>query len=118
MNFIFSIAITLTFGLMFLQCDNSKIADKGAAKSNANSAVKTNTTVPPPAAHTDDDAPRITLADAKSDFDSGSAIFVDSRPADSYKVEHIKGSINIPLGEFEAKYKDIPTDKKIIVYCS
>ena len=67
---------------------------------------------------TQEEAARISLADAKADFDAGKAIFVDSRPADVYKSEHIKGAINVPLADAETKYKNIPIDKKIIIYCS
>lgn len=66
----------------------------------------------------EDDAPRITLADAKKDFDAGIAIFVDTRSEDAYKIEHIKGAINVPANMLAAKMKDIPTGKKIIAYCS
>jgi 3-mercaptopyruvate sulfurtransferase SseA len=65
-----------------------------------------------------EEAPRISLEDAKKDFDAGKAIFVDSRSAESYKQNHIKGALNIPFGDAEARWKEIPTDKKIIVYCS
>ena len=65
-----------------------------------------------------DDAPRISLEDAKKAYDDGKAIIVDSRSDEGYKLEHIKGSINVPLADFEASYKKIPTNKKIIVYCS
>ncbi len=64
------------------------------------------------------EAPRITLADAKKDFDAGNVVFVDTRAEVAYKNEHIKGSINMPMEGFEARYKEIPTDKKIIAYCS
>ena len=67
---------------------------------------------------TQEEAARISLADAKADFDAGKAIFVDSRPEETYKEDHIKGAINVPLADAETKYKNIPTDKKIIVYCS
>lgn len=68
--------------------------------------------------HADDDAPRIALADAKKDFDAGTAIFVDTRDAGSYELEHIKGAINVPASDLKEKIKTIPTDKKIIAYCS
>jgi hypothetical protein len=64
------------------------------------------------------DAPRISLADAKAAFDAGKALFVDSRADSAYKAEHIKGAINIPAGTLDAKLKELPKDKKIIVYCS
>ena len=112
MQFTLSMALTLTFSLVLFQCDRAKLDNSAAVKDAAatNSAVQTQTP--------DDGAPRITLADAKADYDADRAVIVDSRPAESYNVEHIKGSINVPLGDFEAQYKNIPTNKKIIVYCS
>ena len=65
-----------------------------------------------------DEAPRITLADAKKDFDAGNVVFVDTRAEATYKQEHIKGAINMPMEAVEARYKEIPTGKKIIAYCS
>lgn len=65
-----------------------------------------------------DDFQRISLDDAKKDFDAGTAIIIDARDEGSYKNEHIKGALNIPYGDFDKKYKSIPKDKKIIVYCS
>jgi len=65
-----------------------------------------------------DDVARISVADAKAAFDAGTAFFVDSRAEAAYKVERIKGAINIPGGTLDAKIKQLPKDKKIIVYCS
>ena len=65
-----------------------------------------------------DDFQRISLEDAKKDFDAGTAIIIDARDEGSYKNEHVKGAINIPYGDFDKKYKSVPKDKKIIVYCS
>ncbi len=65
-----------------------------------------------------DNAPRIVLADAKKDFDAGNVIFIDTRAKAAYDVEHIKGAINMTTADVEARYKEIPTDKKIIAYCS
>lgn len=65
-----------------------------------------------------EDAPRITLADAKKDFDAGNVVFIDTRGADAYKSEHIKGALNIGVSDLNAKLKEIPTGKKIIAYCS
>ena len=68
--------------------------------------------------NSDDEAKRISLEDAKKAFDAGEAVFVDARSVNSYVNEHIKGSVNIPLAEFEKRYKELPEDKTIIVYCS
>ena len=65
-----------------------------------------------------DDAPRITLADAKKDFDAGSAVFVDTRGAEQFMQEHVKGAINITAAEIAAKADTLPKGKKIIAYCS
>lgn len=65
-----------------------------------------------------DSAPRITLAEAKKEFDAETAVFIDTRDEMAFKFEHIKGAINITGANLDAKYKEIPTDKKIIAYCS
>lgn len=96
------------------------LACNDASKSVKNEQAKTNTATAPKADNHDpaDDAPRITLADAKKDFDDGKAIFVDTRGEGNFKNEHIKGAMNMPVEFAEQRYKEIPTDKKIIVYCS
>lgn len=65
----------------------------------------------------DGDVPRISVEDAKKDYDSGIAVIVDARDANSYSLEHVAGSINIPNGSADAESK-VPQGKKIIVYCS
>jgi rhodanese-related sulfurtransferase len=65
-----------------------------------------------------DDAPRISLADAKKDFDEGTAIFFDVRTEENYKEEHAKGALNVTFDNMKEKTKNIPKDKKIITYCS
>lgn len=65
-----------------------------------------------------EEAARISLEDAKTAYDAGEAVFVDTRSEMSYKTEHVKGAINIPASDFENRYKSIPKDKKIITYCS
>lgn len=63
-------------------------------------------------------APRISLADAKKDYDKKEAVFVDTRSETAFKNEHIKGALNVPAADFESKYQSLPKDKKIITYCS
>lgn len=98
-------------------CQNAappvKIEAARTANITTNSAAKTDEH-----GHAADEAPRITLADAKKDFDAGNVVFIDTRAASAYKTEHVKGAINMPAEVFEAKYKEIPTGKKIIAYCS
>ena len=67
---------------------------------------------------TPEEAKRISLEEAKAAFDKGGVVIIDTRDADSYAQEHIKGAINIPLPDFEKRYQEIPTNKQIIAYCS
>ena len=113
MKKILTLAALLVFGGGFLiACQNAAPSVQSEAKNADNSAVKVDS---PGRA---DDAPRITLADAKKDFDAGTAVFVDTRAASAYQNERIKGAINMPVEAAELRYKEIPTDKKIIAYCS
>lgn len=66
----------------------------------------------------EDNAQRITVAEAKAAFDKGDAIFVDTRATVTWEKEHIKGSINVPAEEAALKANTIPKGKKIIAYCS
>lgn len=63
-------------------------------------------------------AARISLEDAKKAYDSGEAVFIDTRSTSAFENEHVKGAINIPASDFENKYKSVPKNKKIIAYCS
>lgn len=67
----------------------------------------------------DAEVPRISLEDAKKEYDAGNAIIIDSRGEAQYKQEHITGSISmVNIGPVEENYPAIPRGKKIIVYCS
>ena len=96
-------------------------AKPAAEASNTAVAANNPTTATPAATPTptpSDEVPRITLADAKKAFDEGNAYIVDARAEAVYKDEHIKGAVNIPLGSLDGHLKELPTNKKIIVYCS
>ena len=112
-----STAFVVGFGVLTGCQNNAATVKTETAKANTNVAAAA--TPPKTDAHGHaDESPRITLADAKKDFDAGNAVFIDTRAETSYKPEHIKGAINIPMEMVEAKYKEIPTGKKIIAYCS
>jgi 3-mercaptopyruvate sulfurtransferase SseA len=116
MRFILTILLVVAFAAIFTGCQNASTTSqtnaKPAASQPKNTAPKTDEH-----GHADD-APRISLADAKKDFDAGNVVFVDTRAAVAYQQEHIKGAINIPMEAVETRYKEIPTGKKIIAYCS
>ena len=65
----------------------------------------------------DTQVPRISLDEAKKDYDAGNAIFVDSRAEIAFLQEHVKGAINI-TSLTDDKLASLPRGKKIIVYCS
>ena len=70
--------------------------------------------------HQDDghDAPRISLADAKKDFDNKTAVFIDTHPANQFELEHIPGAINVQANTIKQNLDKVPKGKKIIAYCS
>lgn len=70
--------------------------------------------------HQDDghDAPRISLADAKKDFDEKAAVFIDTHSKEQFELEHITGAINIPGNTIKQNMDKVPKGKKIIAYCS
>lgn len=61
---------------------------------------------------------RVSIADAKAALDAGTAIFVDVRIAGAYKVDHIPGALNIPLGEVETRLSELDPNQWIITYCT
>ena len=107
-SFLFLITLTIS-----LACA------KQATNVSANTAAAAPAQPAPTASPTPvDDAPRITLEEAKKLYDAGNAFVVDARPEEAYKQEHIKGSVNITSGMLDARLKDLPKDKTIVVYCS
>ncbi|MCI0665288.1 MAG: rhodanese-like domain-containing protein [Acidobacteria bacterium] len=65
------------------------------------------------------DVARINVAEARKLVSEGKAIIVDVRGSESYKMSHIKGSLDFALHKLEAgDYKGLPKDKIIITYCA
>jgi len=62
----------------------------------------------------------IAVQEALSFFQSGEAVFIDSRHEFDYKLGHIRGAVNLPLAEFDKKgdvVASLPRNKPLIVYC-
>ncbi|HLA68837.1 MAG TPA: rhodanese-like domain-containing protein [Bacteroidota bacterium] len=62
----------------------------------------------------------IEIQEALSLFQSGEAVFVDSRHGFDYKLGHIRGALNLPLEEFDTKadvIASLPRNKILITYC-
>jgi rhodanese-related sulfurtransferase len=59
---------------------------------------------------------------ARKMFDSGSFLFVDARSRSDYEAGHIKGSVSLPIGQFDDEIFDFldkyPPETSIVAYCS
>lgn len=63
-----------------------------------------------------DGVERVTLEDFKALLESGRPVLVlDVRAGITEKV---KGAVNIPLGDIEARLAEIPRDREIVTYCA
>lgn len=120
MKKILSLSAFLAMALFVsVACQTASTTGTTATADNGNKANKPANSAPKTDEHGHaDDAPRINLADAKKDFDAGNVVFVDTRAKNAYDVEHIKGAVNMTTNEVEARYKELPTGKKIVAYCS
>lgn len=61
---------------------------------------------------------RVTLEEAKTAYDSGSAIFVDVRDSSSFSVAHIPGAVLIPLSDLATRLGELDQNAWIIPYCT
>jgi 3-mercaptopyruvate sulfurtransferase SseA len=64
------------------------------------------------------DVPRVTVADAKAALDLGSATFLDVRPAEDYKDQHIPGAVHIFYEDIEEHAGELDKAEWIITYCN
>ena len=122
MRYIFSVIAALTIGLGVLTAcqDAATSVNTEQAKTSNQANVTTNLNTAPKVdehGHVDN-ASRISVADAKKDFDAGNAVFIDTRNEEAFKTERIKGAINVSSATLEERFNQIPKDKKLIVYCS
>jgi uncharacterized protein involved in outer membrane biogenesis len=127
MRYILSFLIIAVFALSGLTaCQKANVAGNPDTAKTENKAAPTatkenkanNTNSSGHADEHSDDAPRVSLEEAKKSFDAGNTIFIDTRAEVSYKTEHVKGALNIPAEAFQTRYKEVPKGKKIIAYCS
>jgi rhodanese-related sulfurtransferase len=56
------------------------------------------------------------LADWQS-LDAGGAVLVDVREADEYDAGHIAGARNLPLSVLRQRYRELPRDRPLTLYC-
>lgn len=98
---------------------NSRDGSGSTARTGANSNT---TSASAPAAPTTsmpgDGVRRMTTAELRDALERGTAVVVDVRSVEAYKVAHIKGALNIPEGEIIARKDELPRDKMLVFYCS
>ena len=62
---------------------------------------------------------RVDVLQAKDEFDAG-AVFVDARPAEEYRVKHVKGALNVPLALFDFAYRmklgHLDRQRELVIY--
>lgn len=62
----------------------------------------------------------ISLEEAKALFDSGKAVFLDSRHPFEYRQGHIRSALNVPINDFDKKQDvlaKISQDRTLVTYC-
>jgi hypothetical protein len=64
------------------------------------------------------EAVRLSLEDAKTAFDDGSAVFLDVRSRSAYATTHIPGAVSIPLAELKPRIAELDPSQWIITYCT
>lgn len=85
------------------------------------SPMATNPIVPPaPAAQSADKTAvkRMSAEDLKQKVDSGQAVVIDVRDANSYAAGHIKGALHVPMASVQANLDRLPKEKDVVAYCT
>ena len=50
-------------------------------------------------------------------MDKSEAVYLDVRTIDEFNLGHIESAINIPVDDLRNRMKELPANKKIVVYC-
>jgi 3-mercaptopyruvate sulfurtransferase SseA len=64
------------------------------------------------------EVPRVSLEEALTAYQDGSAVFVDVRAASSYEASHIPGALSLPVAEIETRFNELDPNHWIITYCT
>jgi rhodanese-related sulfurtransferase len=48
---------------------------------------------------------------------NGEVTVLDVRPVEEFRAAHVPGAISIPVGELEARLKELPKRRQIVAYC-
>ena len=109
-------AATLLAAISLTAC-NSRDGSGSTARTGSNT---TSTSAPsaPTTSVEGDGVRRITTAELHDALEKGTAVVVDVRSVEAYKMAHIKGALSIPETEIIKRKDELPRDKTIVFYCS
>lgn len=111
-------AVIILAALAFVGC-NSRDGSGSAARSSSSSSNSGSSTVAgPTTSMPGDGVRRMTTAELHDALEKGTAVVVDVRSAETYKLAHIKGALSIPEPEIVSRKDELPRDKTIVLYCS
>lgn len=48
---------------------------------------------------------------------AGLVTVIDTRPAEEFDAGHLRGAVNMPLGELKRRLRELPRDREIVAYC-
>jgi hypothetical protein len=103
------------------QRTKSKSKSKKPATATAAATASSSSATQAAAPKTEGEVPRITVDELKEKLAKNVPVFIiDSRSQGSYDNSEIKikGAVRIPMDEIEARLKEIPHDREIVVYCT
>jgi len=70
----------------------------------------------PTVALTADDLQLLTTAEANALVKDGTALLVDTRSVEEYRILHAAGAISFPEADMAVRYGELPADKALIFY--
>jgi 3-mercaptopyruvate sulfurtransferase SseA len=110
-----AIAATAVVGFLATGLANAQM--KSAVPSGASPQATMGTPIPAATAPLES-ARRISREEAIKMVKAKKAVYVDVRGKSFYDQGHIKGAINIPLGDLMTRVREIPPKTFIITYCA
>ena len=48
---------------------------------------------------------------------AGAIVLLDVRPEDEFALGHLRGAVNVPLGDLARRLKSLPRGKEVVAYC-
>jgi len=106
----------VTVPLAFTACTSTTVSDNQTATEAVPQVDAPSSTGP--SASLLERIPRITIYELLQKMAYNSNILiVDTRHADQYEVDHIKGAISVPMDTIIAGDWTPPADKELILYC-